>query len=379
MGNKQQGPGGADPASFSASGGPNSLEGFIRERSLKRANGLAPPQKPPAPLDDPEKVDSIVKDNIAGVLPRITEGSSEVNLVVVAASGLGGKAFCRWIEATYPDAFVFVDPTRDPDEAVAQASAEALSSFDRMAFERHALTLVAYGQKLLYGWKTSQGSMWNPPNRIRVFYRSARDVAVGPVSASASMLAIPPAQAVILRRMLDTIASFESAHIRPDRTLHLYLERASLRGEYMAMCKARGSARHVLRGPALEAYVEHRCASKALLDACYTSPAALQDPTKLTVQIDEQFAAEDRYRRLVLYESVRTLSHLMDSGLWRNDKRATAQTLPVVVNQHLNLCAWYGKSPDSLEAERAKEERERRAESQVRPPPPGFSDIPLHQ
>ena len=374
MGNRQ---GAGAQAPFAPASGPNSLENFIRERAMKRVNSQTPPQKPPPPLDDPEKVDKLVMDSIAGSLSGVCEGASEVNLVVVAASGLGGKAFCRFLEDAYQHAFVFVDPTRNPDEDVARASAAALSDFDKMAFERHALTLIAYGQKLLYGWQSAQGSMWNPPNRIRVFYKSARDSAIGAISASASMRAMPPAQAVILRRMLDTVASFEAAHVRPDRTLHVYLERACLRGEYTALCKNRGALRRELRGAALDAYVEHRCAAKTLLDAYYTSPAVLQDPTKLTIQIDEQFVSEDRYRRLVLYESIRTLAHLMDAGLWRNEKRGTAQTLPLVVNQHLNLCAWYGKSSEGMEAERARADRERAAEVEVRPAP-AFTEVPLH-
>jgi len=374
MGNRQAGE--AAPP-FAAAAGANSLEQFIRERALQRVDSLAPPQKPPPPLDDPAKVDEWVGQKIADLIAATCEGASEVNLVITGASGLGVKAFCEYIEKAYPHAFVFVDPTRNIDPALALASEAALGSFDEAAFERHVFSLMAYAEKLLYGWRSTQGSMWNPPNRIRVFCRTVRDAAMGHAAASASMMAMTKPQQLILQRLMAGIASFEAAHIRPDRTLHVYLERTCLAGEYAELCKARGHARHGLRDRALSAYVEHRCAAKRALDAYYTSPAALQDPTKLTVQIDEQFSSDDRYRRLVLYESVRTLAHLMDAGLWRNEKRPGAQTLPIVVNQHLNLCAWYGKSSAQLEADAAREAAEHRRATEPRPALQ-FSDVELN-
>lgn len=372
MGNKQATDGGGDSAPPFSPCVSNSLEKLILERALPAPGTVPmPPLAPPPPFDDPKRVEQHIRDRLHQLLLGACEGASEINLVVSAASGVGGKSFCRWIEKEFPGSFVFVDTSLDADEEMRLLSEEALAEFHARAFERHSYALMAYTHKLLHGWRSPGSSIWNPPNKIRVFYRSLADLTLGQLTPSVNMRSLSKHQHHLLKQLAAAAGTFEAVHLKPDRTLHLYLDLPSLASEYTSLIQHRGVDRHGLKlGGALEAYVDHRCAGKRLLDAYYNSPASLRNHKNLVLQIDRNFY-QPRYRELVLYKAIETLVRLMESGLWREQKASSGapHQLPLATDNRLNFCDWYGKDPADAAFEEERRRVEEESEARVRPAP----------
>ncbi len=347
----------------------NSLEKLILERALPPPGTTPMPPRAPPPFDDPRIVEKHISDRLHQLLLGACEGSSEINLVVSAASGIGGKPFCRWIEKEFPGSFVFVDTTCDADDEMRLLSAEAMSEFHERAFERHSYALMAYMHKLLHGWRSPGSSIWNPPNKIRVFYRSLADLTLGHLTPSVEMRALSKHQHHLLKQLAAAAASFEAVHLKPDRTLHLYLDMPSLASEYTALVHRRGIERHGLKlGGPLEAYVDHRCGGKRMLDAYYNSPASLRNHKNLVLQIDRNFH-QPRYRELVLFKAIETLVRLMETGLWRENAKQKPQ-LSLATDNRLNFCDWYGKDPADAAFEEERRRLDEETETRVRPAPP---------